>query len=108
MSCQGEGGTNASREMVVVVDAVRLEGVHRSVVRRLASVIRRWNPRRQQSFVTLPGPARALKASSKKLTRPTRVDAPKLPLVLRLLREVLEDALGHGRPADVAEAHEQH
>lgn len=41
-------------------------------------------------------------------TRATRVYLPNLPLVLRLLCDALEDALGHGRPADVAQANEQH
>lgn len=34
-----------------------------------------------------------------------RVDAPDLVFEIRLLGEVLKDALGHGRAANVAEAH---
>lgn len=41
------------------------------------------------------------------LTGATGVDSPNSLLVGRLLDQRPEDALGHGRPADVAEADEQ-
>lgn len=40
-------------------------------------------------------------------TCPRRVDFPNTVFVLRLLGNRLEDAFGHGRPADVAKANEK-
>ena len=103
----------------VVLDPVRRERRHRPVVRRVADMIRRclplaprFHPLIMSPFTPPPAPLHGKhkepEKKKKKLTSPARVNLVKVPRVRLALRHGLEHALRHGRPADVAQADEQH